>query len=39
MSTDAWIDLLLAMLGGAVRVGTPFLFVSIGLLAEQCFFP
>lgn len=30
MSADAWIDLLLAVVGGAVRVGTPFLFVSLG---------
>jgi simple sugar transport system permease protein len=30
MGPDAWIDLLLAILGGAVRVGTPFLFVSLG---------
>ncbi|MBL0148489.1 MAG: ABC transporter permease [Ideonella sp.] len=30
MSADAWIDLMLAILGGAVRVGTPFLFVSLG---------
>jgi simple sugar transport system permease protein len=26
----AWFDVLLAVLGGAVRVGTPFLFVSLG---------
>ena len=25
-----WFDVLLAVLGGAVRVGTPFLFVSLG---------
>jgi len=30
MSADAWMDLLLAIVGGAVRVGTPFLFVSLG---------
>lgn len=30
MSGEAWIDLLLAIVGGAVRVGTPFLFVSLG---------
>lgn len=30
MSGDAWLDLLLAVIGGAVRVGTPFLFVSLG---------
>jgi len=30
MTADAWIDLLLAIVGGAVRVGTPFLFVSLG---------
>lgn len=30
MSADAWMDLLLAVLGGAIRVGTPFLFVSLG---------
>lgn len=30
MSGDAWIDLLLAIVGGAIRVGTPFLFVSLG---------
>ncbi len=30
MSAHAWVDLLLAMLGGAIRVGTPFLFVSLG---------
>lgn len=30
MNESAWIDLLLAMLGGAVRIGTPFLFVSLG---------
>jgi ABC-type uncharacterized transport system permease subunit len=30
MSPDAWFDLLLAIVGGAVRVGTPFLFVSLG---------
>jgi len=30
MTIDAWLDLLLAIVGGAVRVGTPFLFVSLG---------
>ena len=30
MSVDAIFDVLLAMLGGAIRVGTPFLFVSLG---------
>ncbi len=30
MSIDAWFDLFLAIVGGAVRVGTPFLFVSLG---------
>jgi simple sugar transport system permease protein len=30
MDLNAWIDVLLAVLGGAVRVGTPFLFVSLG---------
>ena len=30
MSGDALFDVLLAMLGGAIRVGTPFLFVSLG---------
>ena len=30
MGIDAWMDLLLAIVGGAVRVGTPFLFVSLG---------
>jgi simple sugar transport system permease protein len=30
MNADAWMTLLLAMVGGAVRVGTPFLFVSLG---------
>jgi ABC-type uncharacterized transport system permease subunit len=30
MSADAWIDLVWAIVGGAVRVGTPFLFVSLG---------
>ena len=30
MDGAQWIDVLLAMLGGAVRVGTPFLFVSLG---------
>ncbi len=30
MSMDLWFDLLLAIVGGAVRVGTPFLFVSLG---------
>ncbi|MEY8877307.1 MAG: ABC transporter permease [Leptothrix sp. (in: b-proteobacteria)] len=30
MDTTAWLDVLIAVLGGAVRVGTPFLFVSLG---------
>jgi ABC-type uncharacterized transport system permease subunit len=30
MTLDLWFDLLLAIVGGAVRVGTPFLFVSLG---------
>jgi general nucleoside transport system permease protein len=30
MNTFSWLDLFIAMLGGAVRVGTPFLFVSLG---------
>ena len=30
MTSDAWMTLLLAIVGGAVRVGTPFLFVSLG---------
>ena len=30
MNADLWLDLLLAIVGGAVRVGTPFLFVSLG---------
>jgi len=30
MTGSAWFDVLLAILGGAVRVGTPFLFVSLG---------
>ncbi len=30
MSGNGWLDLLLAIVGGAVRVGTPFLFVSLG---------
>ena len=30
MSAEIWFDLLLAIIGGAVRVGTPFLFVSLG---------
>lgn len=30
MDLNAWIDLSLAIVGGAVRVGTPFLFVSLG---------
>ncbi len=30
MNADAIFDVLLAMLGGAIRVGTPFLFVSLG---------
>lgn len=25
-----WMDVLIAVLGGAIRVGTPFLFVSLG---------
>ena len=29
-SGAVWLDLMLAVLGGAVRVGTPFLFVSLG---------
>ncbi|RZS52370.1 ABC transporter permease [Sphaerotilus mobilis] len=30
MDAQAWIDVTLAVLGGAIRVGTPFLFVSLG---------
>jgi general nucleoside transport system permease protein len=30
MSSLAWFDVLVAVLGGAIRVGTPFLFVSLG---------
>jgi len=30
MSTSAVIDVLIGVLGGAIRVGTPFLFVSLG---------
>jgi simple sugar transport system permease protein len=30
MNPDAWATLLFAIVGGAVRVGTPFLFVSLG---------
>ncbi len=30
MSDSAFLDVLLAVLGGAIRVGTPFLFVSLG---------
>jgi simple sugar transport system permease protein len=30
MGAELWFDLLLAIVGGAVRVGTPFLFVSLG---------
>ena len=30
MTADAWITLFFAIVGGAVRVGTPFLFVSLG---------
>jgi len=30
MSIDATLDVLIAVLGGAIRVGTPFLFVSLG---------
>lgn len=30
MTEIAWLDVLIAVLGGAVRVGTPFLFVSLG---------
>ena len=30
MLEDILIPLLLAVLGGAIRVGTPFLFVSLG---------
>ncbi|WP_077033292.1 ABC transporter permease [Pelomonas sp. KK5] len=30
MDAHAWIDLSLAVAGGAIRVGTPFLFVSLG---------
>lgn len=30
MNADTWTTILLAILGGAIRVGTPFLFVSLG---------
>lgn len=30
MSGMAWLDVIVAVLGGAIRVGTPFLFVSLG---------
>jgi simple sugar transport system permease protein len=30
MSTSATVDVLIGVLGGAIRVGTPFLFVSLG---------
>ncbi len=30
MTAEQWIDVLIAVLGGAIRVGTPFLFVSLG---------
>src|SRR5258707_15778280 len=30
MSIDIWGDVALAVVGGAIRVGTPFLFVSLG---------
>ncbi|RRS04952.1 ABC transporter permease [Aquabacterium soli] len=30
MSVDMWGDVTIAVLGGAIRVGTPFLFVSLG---------
>ena len=30
MTGMAWFDVLVAVLGGAIRVGTPFLFVSLG---------
>jgi simple sugar transport system permease protein len=30
MNSAAWFDVLIAVLGGAIRVGTPFLFVSLG---------
>ena len=30
MSIDLWLDVTIAVLGGAIRVGTPFLFVSLG---------
>ena len=30
MNGMAWFDVLVAVLGGAIRVGTPFLFVSLG---------
>jgi simple sugar transport system permease protein len=30
MNEMAWLDVLLAVVGGAIRVGTPFLFVSLG---------
>ncbi|RZL00568.1 MAG: ABC transporter permease, partial [Rubrivivax sp.] len=30
MSDSIWFDVVIAVLGGAIRVGTPFLFVSLG---------
>lgn len=30
MSESIWLDVVIAVLGGAIRVGTPFLFVSLG---------
>jgi simple sugar transport system permease protein len=30
MTGSAWLDLFFAIVGGAIRVGTPFLFVSLG---------
>ncbi|MFN5801677.1 MAG: ABC transporter permease, partial [Burkholderiales bacterium] len=30
MDTDQWIALVAALIGGALRVGTPYLFVSLG---------
>ena len=30
MSLDSWFAVLMAVLGGAIRVGTPFIFVSLG---------
>ncbi|MES2090483.1 MAG: ABC transporter permease [Pseudomonadota bacterium] len=30
MSSELWLDVTIAVLGGAIRVGTPFLFVSLG---------